>query len=133
MDNKNRVVVIISSLFILFLMSLAVFFVCEDFISIINMGEEIIFSWKLFLFFFSSPLIFYFCICAIYYNAISKPAKLNDFTVKILLVNFFVLLFLSFPFSWYLDSKLKVAGYVICDKTSFNSPNKYVRNPSLCH
>ncbi|MDC9623334.1 DUF1240 domain-containing protein [Xenorhabdus sp. XENO-7] len=132
MDNKNRFIIIISSLFLILIMSSTMFFIFEDMISIVKLGDEITFSWKLFLFFFASPLPFYMCVCAIYYSITSKPARLNNTIIKIFIVNFFIFLFLSFPFSWYLDSKLRREGYVICEKTSFVSPNKYVKYPSLC-
>ncbi|MDC9581040.1 DUF1240 domain-containing protein [Xenorhabdus sp. PR6a] len=133
MDNKKRFIVIISSLFLILIMSLGMFFIFEDIISIIKMGDEIIFSWKLFLFFFASPLPFYMCVYAIYFCVTQKPAKINNKIIKYLTINFFVFLFFCFPLSWYLDSKLKMEGYFVCEKISFSSPTKYVKYPNLCH
>ncbi|OTA20359.1 membrane protein [Xenorhabdus beddingii] len=132
MDNKNRIVVIISASFMFFIVAIAVFFVIEDFISIIKMGDEIILSWKSFAFFFSSPFLFYFCINAIYYSVIAKQPKLNDLAIKILLSFCIFFLILSVPISWYFDHKFKKLGYSVCYKSSWSAPNKYVKDIKLC-
>ncbi|WP_339378896.1 DUF1240 domain-containing protein [Xenorhabdus sp. BG5] len=132
MDNKNRIIVIISSVSFILMSFLLYFFIFDDIVSFIKMKDEIIFSWKLFLFFFASPLLLYMCVCTFYYSVASKPMKINNKIMKVLTINFFVFLALSFPVSWYLDIKLKGEGYTVCERLSVGSPNKYVKYPKTC-
>lgn len=132
MDNKKNFFVIIGSLSIVLIITLVSYLIFDDILSIIEMRKEITFSWRSIAILSVFPLCFYMFSCVFYYSVTLKPMKLNANLVKILTITFFVFLFLSFPFSWYLDSKLREEGYVVCQRLSVGSPNKYVKDPNLC-
>ncbi|PHM73327.1 DUF1240 domain-containing protein [Xenorhabdus kozodoii] len=132
MDNKNKFIIIIGSFSLILAMAFGLIFIFDDIVSIVKMRNQIIFSWKSIAILFVSPLFFYMFSCAFYYSVTSKTMKLNNELVKILTIIFFVFLVLSFPMSWYLDSKLRAAGYTVCERLSVGAPNKYVKHPKLC-
>ncbi|WP_408673308.1 DUF1240 domain-containing protein [Xenorhabdus doucetiae] len=132
-DNKNKFIITISSLFLLLIMNAVLFFVVDDFLSVYNLSDVIVFSWRMFVILFSYPLICYFCITPIYYLFFLKMPKNNNSIFKILTFIGILGFVISFPVSWYADYKLKNLGYSTCYKLSWNAPSKYVKAPSLCH
>ncbi|MDE1492647.1 DUF1240 domain-containing protein [Xenorhabdus bovienii] len=132
MDNKNKTIVIIGSFSLILAMIFCGIFIFDDILSILNGKDEINFSWKSIAILSGFPIFLYMFSCAFYYSVTSKTMKLNNKLIKILTIIFFVFLFLSFPFSWHLDSKLKEEGYIVCEKMSVGSLNKYVKYPEMC-
>ncbi|MDX8001250.1 DUF1240 domain-containing protein [Xenorhabdus sp. Reich] len=132
MENNNKNIIVIGSFSLVLAMVFCNVFIFNDIISILNRSNEINFSWKSIAIISGSPLFIYMFSCAFYYSISSKTMKLNNKLIKILTIIFFVFFLFSFPFSWYLDSKFKAEGYIVCEQMSVVSLNKYVKYPEMC-
>ncbi|MDC9605457.1 DUF1240 domain-containing protein [Xenorhabdus griffiniae] len=132
MSNKNKAIIIIGCFSLILAMIFCTAFIIDDILSIFYVRDEINFSWKSIAILSGFPLFIYMFSCAFYYTITSKIMKLNNKLIKTLTIIFFIFLFLSFPLSWYLDSKLKEEGYIVCEKMSVGALNKYVKYPEMC-
>ncbi|MCK3671482.1 DUF1240 domain-containing protein [Photorhabdus noenieputensis] len=131
-DKKRRIIHIILAIFVLSLVSLGMFASVDSLFSVITMAEAISFSNGIIVAFFFFPLVFYFLICSIYLNLTTRIPRYHDVYVKYLAMIAIVAFFLSFPISFYVNYKLRSENYLICQKMSWMSPNKYVKNIKLC-
>ncbi|EJS92986.1 Hypothetical protein Y17_3812 [Pectobacterium wasabiae CFBP 3304] len=81
---------------------------------------------------FCSPLLFYFSYLFFYSVINNEVARINNKLggglAIIMIVGAVINLFLS-PYIYY---SLTSQGYNVCPKTSWMSPNKYVKNIALC-
>ncbi|WP_391528398.1 DUF1240 domain-containing protein [Photorhabdus akhurstii] len=132
MDKKRRIIHIILAIFVLFLVFLGMFASVDGLLSLITMAEVISFSNSIIIAFFFFPLVFYFLICSIYLNLTTRIPRYHDVYVKYLGMIAIVAFFLSFPVSFYVHYKLRSENYLICQKISWMSPNKYVKDIKLC-
>ncbi|MEK9496410.1 DUF1240 domain-containing protein [Photorhabdus sp. P32] len=131
-DKKRKIIHIILAIFVLSLVSLGMFASVDSLLSLITMVEVISFSNGIIIAFFFFPLVFYFLICSIYLNLTARIPRYHDTYVKYLGVIAIVAFFLSFPISFYVNYKLRSENYLICQKISWMSPNKYVKDIKLC-
>ncbi|HHQ6554968.1 TPA: DUF1240 domain-containing protein [Serratia fonticola] len=96
------------------------------------MEDEITFSASILIVFLSSPVIFYAILSGIYFFAFDKRPKYDKGITRYLVYLMFLSFAISLPISFYVDYKLKNAGYLTCNKISWQSPTTYVTNLSLC-
>ncbi|MEQ1964442.1 DUF1240 domain-containing protein [Xenorhabdus khoisanae] len=132
MNNKNRLTLAIGMFFLFLIINAALFFAIDDFLSLYHISNVVVFSWRVFAGLFFYPVVFYFCIAIFYYLSLSKMPKNNNSILKFLTFIGILGFVISFPVSWYADSKLKENGYINCHKKSLNAPSKYVKNKNLC-
>jgi hypothetical protein len=130
---ETRIAYSLLSLFFICLVSLLLFFSWHDLLSFIYMKDNIFFSWRVFLFSFGLPIVFYLLFSIVKFCIINNR-KPHGRVIPNLLSFWFIFSFIiSFPISLYVDVKLKNLGYITCEKKSWISPNKYVKDINLCH
>ncbi|WP_261466651.1 DUF1240 domain-containing protein [Serratia fonticola] len=120
------------SIILLILFSLAALLICQYVLSLVFMEDEITFSASILIVFLSSPVIFYAILSGIYFFAFDKRPKYDKGITRYLVYLMFLSFAISLPISFYVDYKLKNAGYLTCNKISWQSPTTYVTNLSLC-
>ncbi|WP_447877113.1 DUF1240 domain-containing protein [Serratia fonticola] len=130
MNNKYTKIAL--SIILLILFSLAALLICRYVLSLVFMEDEITFSASILIVFLSSPVIFYAILSGIYFFAFDKRPKYDKGITRYLVYLMFLSFAISLPISFYVDYKLKSAGYLTCDKISWQSPTTYVTNLSLC-
>ncbi|MGL5384501.1 MAG: DUF1240 domain-containing protein [Serratia sp. (in: enterobacteria)] len=130
MNNKYTKIAL--SIILLILFSLAALLICRYVLSLVFMEDEITFSASILIVFLSSPVIFYAILSGIYFFAFDKRPKYDKGITRYLVYLMFLSFAISLPISFYVDYKLKNAGYLTCDKISWQSPTTYVTNLSLC-
>ncbi|WP_339416700.1 DUF1240 domain-containing protein [Photorhabdus hindustanensis] len=96
------------------------------------MDEKIIFSSRVIIIFFFSPLILYCMVSIIFSNITNCCPKYHDSFIKYFGSIAIISLFLSFPISLYVHYKLKSDDYLVCPRISLTSPNTYVKDMKLC-
>ncbi|MDX7990122.1 DUF1240 domain-containing protein [Xenorhabdus littoralis] len=129
-NNKIRLLCALSLLPILIF---CMYVVITYFLSLIFMEEEITFSAGVFIAFFSSPLVLFGILGAIYFIFTKKKPKYYDLIIKVTWWIFLSSLVLSMPVSFYVGYKLQNNGYLTCDKISWMSPTTYVKDIKLCN
>ncbi|MBE8598003.1 DUF1240 domain-containing protein [Xenorhabdus sp. BG5] len=117
---------------LLLIMAFMMSVVIRSFISLILMKDEITFSSTVIMCIMSSPLLFYSLSGSISFFIFDRLPKYNKIIVKHLSRLMIASFIISFPISFYVDYKLKIDGYVTCDKISWMSPTTYVKKLSLC-
>ncbi len=132
MGNKKKAIHIICALFFLILTSFTFFLTGEDLVSLVKMDEKIIFSSRVIIIFFFSPLILYYMVAVIFVKITGHYPKYHDSFDKYFGSIAIISLFLSFPISFYVHYKLKSDGYLVCPRISLTSPNTYVKDMKLC-
>ncbi|MFV8867629.1 DUF1240 domain-containing protein [Serratia fonticola] len=130
MNNKYTKIAL--SIILLILFSLAALLIYRYVLSLVFMEDEITFSASILIVFLSSPVIFYAILSGIYFFAFDKRPKYDKGITRYLVYLMFLSFAISLPISFYVDYKLKNAGYSTCDKISWQSPTTYVTNLSLC-
>lgn len=130
MNNKYTKIAL--SIILLILFSLAALLICRYVLSLVFMEDEITFSASILIVFLSSPVIFYAILSGIYFFAFDKRPKYDKGITRYLVYLMFLSFAISLPISFYVDYKLKNAGYLTCDRISWQSPTTYVTNRSLC-
>ncbi|QXF32072.1 hypothetical protein B0X70_01955 [Photorhabdus akhurstii] len=123
---------IICALFFLILTSFTFFLTGEDLVSLVKMDEKIIFSSRVIIIFFFSPLILYSLLFIIFVSITGRYPKHHDSFNKYFGSIAIISLFLSFPTSLYVHYKLKSDGYLVCPRISLTAPNTYVKDMKLC-
>ncbi|WP_338046863.1 DUF1240 domain-containing protein [Photorhabdus namnaonensis] len=96
------------------------------------MDERIIFSSRVIIIFFFSPLVLYSLFFIIFVIITGHYPKYHDGFNKYFGTMAIISLFLSFPISFYVDYKLRSDGYLVCPRISWSSPNTYVKDMKLC-
>ncbi|HHQ6557909.1 TPA: DUF1240 domain-containing protein [Serratia fonticola] len=130
MNNKYTKIAL--SIILLILFSLAALLIYRYVLSLVFMEDEITFSASILIVFLSSPVIFYAILSGIYFFAFDKRPKYDKGITRYLVYLMFLSFAISLPISFYVDYKLKNAGYLTCNKISWQSPTTYVTNLSLC-
>ncbi|WP_339959397.1 DUF1240 domain-containing protein [Photorhabdus hainanensis] len=118
-------------LLLLFMTVLSIFFSLSDYISFFK-HDVITFSWKSAGAIWFSPVLIYISFI-LYRISLGKVKRLNskigNYVSYVSITGIILTLFVSF----YVDDELKSEGYLICSKSSWMAPNKYVKDISLCH
>jgi hypothetical protein len=130
MNNKYVKVFLVAVFFMLCLfMALLTY---QYVLSLVFMEDKITFSASVLMVFLSSPLLLYAVLSGIYFFIFNKRPKYDKGITRHLVYLMFLSFAISLPISFYVDLKLKNAGYLTCDKISWQSPTTYVTNLSLC-
>lgn len=130
MNNKYYKISLATMLLILF--SFATLLVWQYVLSLVFMEDEITFSASVVIGFLTCPLLIYAMLSGIYFFIYNKRPKYDKGITRYLVYLMFLSFAISLPISFYVDYKLKNAGYSTCDKISWQSPTTYVTNLSLC-
>ncbi len=131
-DNINKIKIYVGSLFVFFMAVLFLFFSLNDYIGFFRRDSVITFSWKSAGFIWFTPLLIHiaYALLRIAKNRTKNlNGKIGDYISCVSIIGFILTLFVSF----YVDDELKSEGYLICSKSSWMAPNKYVKDISLCH
>ncbi|WP_411752685.1 DUF1240 domain-containing protein [Serratia sp. (in: enterobacteria)] len=96
------------------------------------MEDEITFSASVVIGFLTCPLLIYGMLSGIYFFIFSKRPKYDKGVTRYLVILMFASFIIGLPISFYVDYMLKNAGYLTCDKISWQSPTTYVKDLSLC-
>ncbi|WP_447885841.1 DUF1240 domain-containing protein [Serratia fonticola] len=130
MSNKYFKIFLAAVLFVL--CSFAALITYQYVASLVFMEDEITFSAPVLMVFLSSPLLLYAMLGSMYFFISNKRPKYDKGVTRYLAYLMFTSFVISLPISFYVDFKLKNAGYLTCDKISWQSPTTYVTNLSLC-
>ncbi|WP_036772647.1 DUF1240 domain-containing protein [Photorhabdus australis] len=130
--NKNKAKLYLGISLTLFMAVLSIFFSLNDYVGFFKRDDVITFSWKSAGAIWFSPVLIY--ISSILYRiSLGKVKRLNgkigDYISCVSIAGFILTLFMSF----YVDDELRSEGYLICSKSSWMAPNKYVKDISLCY
>ncbi|WP_051690995.1 DUF1240 domain-containing protein [Photorhabdus australis] len=111
---------------------LFLFFSLSDYVGFFRRDSIITFSWKSAGFIWFTPVLLY--LAYILYrislgNVKRLNSKIGDYISCVSIAGFILTLFVSF----YVDDELRSEGYLICSKSSWMAPNKYVKDISLCY
>lgn len=130
MNNKYTKLVLATALLIFF--SFVTLLVCQYMLALVFMADEITFSASVVIGLLTCPLLLYAMVSGIYYFIFNKRPKYDKGVTRYLVYLMFISLVISLPISFYVDYKLKNAGYLTCDRISWQSPTTYVKDLSLC-
>ncbi|TQI79760.1 uncharacterized protein DUF1240 [Serratia fonticola] len=132
MVKINRPLVSILAVFLLLFSLWIGWFSLSEYLAFFKLSDVIIFSWKLGLMIFGTPLLLYFSYLAFYCVIKNKiPVMNNKLANELTILAFFGAAF-SLIVSLYLSSNLNSHGYTVCQKGSWMEPNKYVKDIMLC-
>nr|WP_306798033.1 DUF1240 domain-containing protein [Pectobacterium carotovorum] len=104
----------------------------NGYLSFLQKSDVIIFSWKLGLMVFGSPLLFYFSYLAFYSAIKNEVPKMNNKLANSLAIVAIFGAVVSFFSSIYISYNLNAQYYKICPNNSWVAPSKYVKDISLC-
>ena len=128
----NRPLVGAFAVFLFFLSCFISWISFNGYLSFLQKSDVIIFSWKLGLMIFGSPLLFYFSYLAFYSAIKNEVPKMNNKLANSLAIIAIFGAVVSFFSSIYISYDLNDKDYKICPKNSWIAPNKYVKDISLC-
>ncbi|MBA0205593.1 DUF1240 domain-containing protein [Pectobacterium aroidearum] len=118
---------------LVFLMSCwGCWFSLSGYLAFFKLNDVIIFSWKVGVLVFAVPLLFYFSYLAFYSAMKNEMARMNNKLANALAVIAIFGAVVSLFSSMYISYSLSDKGYLVCQKTSWMNPNKYVKDSSLC-
>ncbi|KMW71763.1 hypothetical protein TI10_19415 [Photorhabdus luminescens subsp. luminescens] len=130
--NENKTKLYLGILLLLFMTMLSIFFSLNDYVGFFKRDDVITFSWKSAGAIWFSPVLIYISF-TLYRISLGKVKRLNskigNYVSYVSITGIILTLFVSF----YVDDELKSEGYLICSKSSWMAPNKYVKDISLCH
>ncbi|MBB1526642.1 DUF1240 domain-containing protein [Pectobacterium carotovorum] len=132
MTKINRPFFFIYSIFIFFLSCWGGWFSLIGYIDFFNLNNVVSFSWKLGVIIFLVPIVFQFSYFGIFSAIKNRPIKMNNKISNALVIFAISGAAVSLFSSMYISYSLNEQGYKICSKNSWMSPNKYVRDVSLC-
>jgi hypothetical protein len=117
---------------LLFLTLWGGWFSITGYLAFFKLSDVIVFSWKVGVMLFITPILFYFTYVAFYATVNNKPVKINNNLANYFVVLAFLGAVFSLVFSLYLSNNLNCHGYTVCQKGSWMDPNKYVKDIMLC-
>nr|WP_232486833.1 DUF1240 domain-containing protein [Pectobacterium parmentieri] len=97
-----------------------------------RLSDIIIFSWKVGILIFGSPMLFYFSYLGFYMAIKNKPIGMYGTLTNVCGYLFFIGVVISFIASMYISFNFRSYGYELCPKNSWMDPNKYVKSIVLC-
>lgn len=118
-------------LFVVF--SIELFISIESYIHYFSLAEEIRSSFKISVFLFTVPAVFY-----LLYLLVFPPSKKRTLKGSKKIMFFFLLFFIfgcifSFFFSHYVEKDLLSQGYFLCEKNTLIGSNLYVKSLKMCN
>ncbi len=128
----NRPLVGAFAILLFFLSSWGCWFSLNGYWDFFKLSDVIIFSWKVGFVIFAVPLLFYFSYLAFYCAIKNKPAKVNNKLANTFAMLAMLGVVISFFSSVYIGYSLTEYGYKLCSRSSWMSPNEYVKDIKLC-
>lgn len=128
----NRPFVGIFAVFLLLLSCWVGWFSLSEYLAFFKLNDVIVFSWKVGVMIFGTPLLLYFSYLA--FSCVIKnkiPIMNNKLANSLVILAMFGAVF-SLLFSLYLSYNLNSHGYQICPKGSWMDPNEYAKDINLC-
>ncbi|MEH0831982.1 DUF1240 domain-containing protein [Pectobacterium cacticida] len=132
MVKVNRPLLGALAVFLFLLTCFTGWFSFNGYLDVLQLNEVIVFSWKVGLMFFCSPLLFYFSYLFFYSSIKNEMAKINNKLGAILAIIMIIGAIISLFSSSYISYNFRDYGYEICPKISWMDPNKYVKDIVLC-
>ncbi|AFI91851.1 DUF1240 domain-containing protein [Pectobacterium parmentieri] len=132
MVKINRPFFFIYSVFIFILSCWGGWFSLSGYLNFFSLNDVILFSWKLGVIFLLVPIVFQFSYFGFFSAIRNRPIKMNNKISNVLVIFAILGAVISFFSSLYISYSLNELGYEVCPKTSWMSPNKYVKNIVLC-
>ncbi|WDF98259.1 DUF1240 domain-containing protein [Pectobacterium carotovorum subsp. carotovorum] len=132
MVKVNRPLAGAFAVFIFLLTCFTGWFSFNSYLDILQLNDVIVFSWKVGLMVFGSPLLFYFSYLGFYMAIKNKLIGMHGIFANVCGYLFFIGVVISFVASMYISFNFRSYGYEVCPKSSWMDPNKYVKNIALC-
>ncbi|QQK73864.1 DUF1240 domain-containing protein [Pectobacterium versatile] len=132
MIKVNRPLVGAFAVFIFLLTCFTGWFSFNSYLDVLQLNDVIVFSWKVGLMVFGSPLLFYLSYLGFYMAIKNKPIGMHGIFTNVCGYLFFIGVVISFVASMYISFNFRSYGYEVCPKSSWMAPNKYVKNIALC-
>lgn len=104
----------------------------SGYLSFFKLNDAIVFSWKVSVFIFGTPLLFYFSYLAFSCVIKNEVSAMNNKLANALTILAMVGALISLFLSMYVSYSLKDNGYKTCPRKSWNAPTEYVRDIKLC-
>ncbi|WP_042818666.1 DUF1240 domain-containing protein [Yersinia wautersii] len=120
------------AVFLLFLSCWVSWFSLNGYWDFFKLSDVIIFSWKVGVMIFGAPVLFYFSYLAFYCAIKNKPAKVNNKLANTFAMLAMLGVVIGFFSSVYIGYSLTEYGYKLCSRSSWMSPNEYVKDIKLC-
>ncbi|MBG2874623.1 DUF1240 domain-containing protein [Proteus alimentorum] len=134
MSGKNIITIIyVVSGFLFVVFSIELFISIESYIHYFSLAEEIRSSFKISVFLFTVPAVFYLLYLLVFPPSKKRTIKGSKKIMLSFLLFFIFGVFFSFFFSHYVEKDLLSKGYFICEKSTFTESNLYVRSLNRCH
>ncbi|MBI0469184.1 DUF1240 domain-containing protein, partial [Pectobacterium parmentieri] len=127
MVKINRPFFFIYSVFIFILSCWGGWFSLSGYLNFFSLNDVILFSWKLGVIFLLVPIVFQFSYFGFFSAIRNRPIKMNNKISNVLVIFAILGAVISFFSSLYISYSLNELGYEVCPKTSWMSPNKYVK------
>ncbi len=128
----NRPLVGAFAILLFFLSSWGCWFSLSGYLAFFKLSDVIIFSWKVGFVIFAVPLLFYFSYLAFFSAIKNKPAIMNNKLANALAILAILGSIISLFSSAYIGYSLTEYGYKSCPRSSWMSPNEYVKDIKLC-
>ncbi|AYH08181.1 DUF1240 domain-containing protein [Pectobacterium parmentieri] len=132
MVKVNRPLVGAFAIFIFLLTCFTGWFSFNSYLDFLQLNDTIVFSWKVGLMVFGSPLLFYFSYLFFYSAINNEVAKINNKLGGGLFIIMIAGAIISLFSSFYISYNFRSYGYELCPKNSWMAPNKYVKKITLC-
>ncbi|MBL5861217.1 DUF1240 domain-containing protein [Serratia fonticola] len=132
MDDVTRPLYSVFMGFLLLLVCWVCWLSLNSYIDFFRLSDVIVFSWRVGVIVFATPLLLYFLSVPLYFQLRGMPIKVNNKLFGRLAMLAMVGAVISLFFSFYVSYSLKTNGYKICPRKSWNAPTEYVRDMKLC-
>lgn len=132
MDDVTRPFYSVFMGFLLLLVCWVCWLSLNSYIDFFRLSDVIVFSWRVGVIVFATPLLLYFLSVPLYFQLRGVPIKVNNKLFGRLAILAMVRAVISLFFSFYVGYRLKANGYKTCQRKSWNAPTKYVRDIKLC-
>ncbi len=132
MDDVTRPLYSVFMGFLLLLVCWVCWLSLNGYIDFFRLSDVIVFSWRVGVIVFATPLLLYFLSVPLYFQLRGMPIKVNNKLFGRLAMLAMVGAVISLFFSFYVSYSLKTNGYKICPRKSWNAPTEYVRDIKLC-
>ncbi|ACX89385.1 DUF1240 domain-containing protein [Pectobacterium parmentieri] len=132
MFKINRPLFFSFSVLVFIITCWGVWFSFNGYWGLFRLSDIIIFSWKVGILIFGSPMLFYFSYLGFYMAIKNKPIGMYGTLTNVCGYLFFIGVVISFIASMYISFNFRSYGYELCPKNSWMAPNKYVKKITLC-
>ncbi|AYH02788.1 DUF1240 domain-containing protein [Pectobacterium parmentieri] len=132
MFKINRPLFFSFSVLVFIITCWGIWFSFNGYWGLFRLSDIIIFSWKVGILIFGSPMLFYFSYLGFYMAIKNKPIGMYGTLTNVCGYLFFIGVVISFIASMYISFNFRSYGYELCPKNSWMDPNKYVKSIVLC-